>query len=67
MLNVENALVRRINRRLQGSTVRRCPYSSRWFNELGRCYLVDPFNNVILEKDIDLQEFSKRVGIPPAD
>lgn len=65
MLNIENALVRRINRRLQGSTVRRCPHSSRWFNELGRHYLVDPFNNVILEKDLDLQELSRRVGIRP--
>lgn len=54
--------LRRINRKLAESTLRVCRYNSRWFNELGRYYLVS-YDNVILEKDVDLEELAAQLKI----
>jgi hypothetical protein len=42
--------------------VRVCRYDSRWFHELGRYYLVS-HNNVIVQKDVDLEELAAELKI----
>lgn len=54
----ENALIRRINRRLhhEGQRIRTCPYNSRDFHELGRHYAIDD-RNCIVAKHVDLEQW----------
>jgi hypothetical protein len=58
----KNKLLRRINRRLNGVTVRVCRYESRWFHQLGRYYVVSD-DNVIFEKDVDLEDLAASLGV----
>ena len=58
----KNKLLRRINRRLHGFIVRVCRYDSRWFHELGRYYLVSD-DNVIVEKDVDLEDLAASLRV----
>jgi len=56
----ENALIQRVNCRID-NRVRRCPYDSRDFHELGRFYAVND-RNCIVDKDIDLEALARDVG-----
>jgi hypothetical protein len=60
----EPALVRRINRKIQGSgdAVRACAYGSSRFLKLGRYYAVDVSTNCIIQYDVDLEQFGRQVG-----
>jgi hypothetical protein len=42
--------------------VRVCRYDSGWFHELGRYYLVS-YDNVIVQKDVDLKELAAELKI----
>lgn len=50
----EVSLVNKANRKLstEGLRIKRCPQNSRWFNELGRFYIVDLDSNLVIAKDI---------------
>lgn len=60
----EPALVRRINRKIQGQgdAIRACAYGSSNFFRLGRYYAVDVSTNCIIEYDVDLEQFGRQVG-----
>ena len=56
----ERALVARVNRVLvkREEILKRCARSSRWHGELGDYYIIDFNHNVILKKDVALEEIA---------
>lgn len=54
----EQALIQRINRRLDGLKVRACRKESRDFLHLGRFYMTDA-NNILVEQNVDLNKLLK--------
>jgi hypothetical protein len=58
----EKTLVQRINRKLNGEQVKLCRHDSPWFNELGRCFVIDNFN-CLVSKDIDLEDYAEELGV----
>ena len=61
----ERAMAARINRELkkQGESLRRCREDSRWFHDLGQYYTLDLERNVISDKQVDLTELAKKLGV----
>ena len=55
--------VRRINHRLRGTfeQVKLCRVDSRWFNDIGRAYLVDLDRNSIATRHLNLDAFEKEL------
>jgi len=58
----EQALIQRINRRLDGFRVRACRYDSREFLNWGRYYITDS-NKLLRDHDVDLNQLAKELGI----
>jgi hypothetical protein len=60
----ERALLARINRRLvkDGQKMKLCPPDSRWYNDLGRYYVIDVSINGITAKDCDLEGWGRDLG-----
>jgi agmatine/peptidylarginine deiminase len=60
----ERALFSRIARKLahEGSTLHKCRYDSRWFNDLGPYYVVDERNSV-QERGFELLNFAEALGV----
>lgn len=60
----EAALLARINRRLREDlrVVRRCPYESRFYAELGRFYTVDCSSSFVADKHVDIDELGRELG-----
>ena len=56
------ALMQRINRRLDGLRVRACRYDSREFLNWGRYYITDSDNH-LLYHDVDLNQLAKELGL----
>jgi hypothetical protein len=61
----ERALVARINRKLEGDSeaIRRCRRDSKGWSELGDYYLIDLEKNCLIAKDVDLQDFARKLGV----
>lgn len=59
----ENALVKRVNRRLSsdGQRIRRCAYSSTWYSELGRIYVCE--GSLVTAKHFDLEFNARELGV----
>lgn len=59
------ALILRINRRLakDDQAVRKCRETSRDHNELGDYYVVNTSMNVIVAKQVDLEEYGRELGV----
>lgn len=57
----ERALLSRVNRRLakQGQKLYRTAWDSRWFNELGRFYVVE--GRMVVDRWIDLEDIAHEV------
>lgn len=60
----ERALLKRINRKLKKDheMVKKCR-GDRWRHELGDLYAVDLYRNVIVVKNIDLEDEAKKLGV----
>lgn len=60
----ERAIVARINRKLSktGERLRVCRESSKWFNDLGRYYMIND-RNVICAAHIDLEQWNKQLAV----
>jgi hypothetical protein len=56
------ALMQRINRRLDGLKVRVCRHDSREFLNWGRYYITDS-NKLLRERDVDLTLLAKELGM----
>lgn len=56
------ALMQRINRRLDGLRVRACRHDSRDFLNRGRFYITDSDNH-LLYHDVDLNQLAKELGL----
>ncbi len=56
------ALMQRINRRLDGLIVRACRHDSRDFLNQGRYYITDSDNH-LLYNDVDLNQLAKELGL----
>ena len=56
------ALMQRINRRLDGLRVRACRHDSREFLNLGRYYITDS-NKLLRHHDVDLNQLAKELGL----
>ncbi len=65
--NAEQALVKRINRRLarEGEYLR-CYRGTRWYSSLGTWYIVNQFN-AIVAAHIDLATLAEEIGCPLKD
>jgi hypothetical protein len=60
--NNNQALMQRINRRLDGLRVRACRYDSRDFLNRGRYYITDS-NKFLRDIDVDLNQLAKELGL----
>ena len=56
------ALMQRINRRLDGLRVRGCRHDSREFLNWGRYYITDS-NNFLHQQNLDLNQLAKELGL----
>ena len=56
------ALMQRINRRLDGLRVRACRHDSREFLNWGRYYITDT-NNLLRDIDVNLNQLAKELGL----
>ena len=56
------ALMQRINRRLDGLRVKACRHDSREFLNWGRYYISDS-NKLLRERDVDLNQLAKELGL----
>ncbi len=56
------ALMQRINRRLDDLRVRACRHDSIDFLNLGRYYITDT-NNLLRDHDVDLNQLAKKLGL----
>ena len=63
-MNAKNnqALMKRINRRLDGLRVRVCRHDSRDFLNLGRYYITDS-SKLLRERNVDLNQLAKELGL----
>lgn len=62
----DRALLARVNRKLlkqDGQLVRVCREDSRWFNELGRYYVVDVKLNEVINKHVYLEALAGELGV----
>lgn len=63
----EEALIRRINRKLKRENeflvLRKTRSNSRWINDLGDYYLVDELRNTIEAQHINLEDFAREEGV----
>lgn len=61
----ERAAFARINRALakQGQAIRRTRADSRWFQTMGRYFVVDLYKNAVIHKDCDLEELGREFGV----
>jgi len=61
----ERALLQRLNRALlkRYLMVNTCRFDSRWFNELGRFYLVEVNRNAIWRSNVDLEKMGREEGV----
>jgi len=62
----ERALIQRINRYLEkeeGQFLRTCRENSRWYQELGRYYIVDIQSNFIDCTDQDLEKLGRDLKV----
>lgn len=65
----EHTLFKRVKKALLTSQsagaakrLNRCRYNSRWFNELGRYYLVG-LNNYVSDRYVDLQDLARELNV----
>jgi hypothetical protein len=60
----ERAIVARLRRTLEkeGKILKKCREDNRFFNELGSYYCVSSAN-VVVDKDIDIESWSRELGI----
>ena len=63
-MNAKNnqALMQRINRRLDGLRVRVCRHDSRDFLNLGRYHITDS-SKLLRERNVDLNQLAKELGL----
>lgn len=61
----ESTLFRRINQRLakEGQALRKTQFKSRWFNDLGRFYIVDLHTNAPVAQHQDLEALGRELGV----
>ena len=60
--NNNQALMQRINRRLDGLRVRTCRHDSREYLNLGRYYITDSYD-LLRGNDVDLNQLAKELGL----
>jgi hypothetical protein len=63
VLVTEHAALQRVNRALEreGSRMKVCRENSRWFNDMGRYYVVNQYNAI--EQHADLEGWARDLGV----
>jgi hypothetical protein len=57
------ALMKRINRKLAHEGERLCKSRRPWDGEIGHYYVVDTNRNLVIAKDVDLEDLARELGV----